>query len=82
MTLYVPTCPAEEMASVISALVGNEPPSELLKAVTALRSSTDASLRSLSDCLSTRQLIRICRKLSAYPTNSLYELLTEAMLIK
>ncbi|OQR77160.1 hypothetical protein BIW11_00481 [Tropilaelaps mercedesae] len=82
MTLYVPTLPADEEQKVLSALAGIQPPAELLKAVSSLRDSTDAALRSLSGCLSTRQLIRMCRKLSAYPNSSLYELLAEATLIK
>lgn len=82
MSLHVPTLPLEEEREVITRLIGTQPPTQLLEAVASLRASTDASLRSLAECLSTRQLIRLCRKWSAYPKSSLYELLADATLIR
>ncbi|CAG8696363.1 9366_t:CDS:2, partial [Acaulospora colombiana] len=45
----------------------------LLNFANHLRNSTDETIGSLSDSLSTRQLIRICRRLTLFPDESLYQ---------
>ncbi|CAG8455940.1 70_t:CDS:10, partial [Scutellospora calospora] len=44
----------------------------LLRLVNRLRQDTGETLKPLSDALSTRQLIRICRRLTLFPNESLY----------
>lgn len=82
MSLNLPPLPMTEERDILSKLVGSPPPQKLLDVVQAFRESSDAPLRSLAECLSTRQVLRICRKLQAYPESSLYELISEATLVK
>ncbi|XP_028966962.1 von Willebrand factor A domain-containing protein 8 [Galendromus occidentalis] len=82
MSLHLPPLPVAEQREVLSKLVGKSPPQELFDVISAFRKSSDAPLRSLAESLSTRQLLRLCRKLNAYPDSNLYDLLSEATLIK
>lgn len=82
LSLHLPPLPIAEEKEVLSKLVGIPPPGKLLEVVKAFRSSSDAPLRSLAEGLSTRQLLRLCRKLKVYPDLNLYDLLSEATLIK
>ncbi|CAG8469528.1 17842_t:CDS:10 [Acaulospora morrowiae] len=52
----------------------------LLNFANRLRSETDETMRSLSNSLSTRQLIRICRRLTLFPNESLYQAIHKASL--
>lgn len=82
LSLHLPTLPIDEEKEVLTKLVGAPPPKKLLDVVRAFRNSSDAPLRSLAEGLSTRQLLRLCRKLQTYPDSNLYDLLAEATLIK
>ncbi|XP_060665010.1 von Willebrand factor A domain-containing protein 8 [Drosophila nasuta] len=55
---------------------------QLLQLAQILRSSTDSMLQSLSGTLSTRQLLKLGRRLAAYPDSDVYELLQNTFLIK
>lgn len=82
LSLHLPPLPIVEEEEVLTELLGTPPPQKLLGIVQAFRSSSDAPLRSLAEGLSTRQLLRLYRKLQAYPDSNLYDLLSEATLIK
>ncbi|CAG8505992.1 1372_t:CDS:10 [Ambispora gerdemannii] len=52
----------------------------LLRFANRLRQDTDETIKILSDALSTRQLIRICRRITAFPDESLYDSIHKASL--
>ncbi|KAH8385795.1 hypothetical protein KR093_006032, partial [Drosophila rubida] len=54
----------------------------LLQLAQILRNSTDGTLQSLSATLSTRQLLKLCQRLAAYPSSDVYELLQNTFLMK
>ncbi len=74
----------EEELGVLSALTGH--PSqvlqEVLKVTQRLRQSEDASLRSVSNSLSTRQLLRVARRLGRFPDESAHGAITKACLAR
>ncbi|KFM72906.1 hypothetical protein X975_02246, partial [Stegodyphus mimosarum] len=74
----------QEEKMVIQNLVGktHEKIDLVLNFAHALRSSKDEALQSVSGSFSTRQLIRIARRLSSFPNESVYSLLTQACLLK
>ncbi|RHZ72552.1 hypothetical protein Glove_242g5 [Diversispora epigaea] len=66
----------QEEAQVLETLspgIDSENLSLLLRFANRLRNDTDETIKSLSNALSTRQLIRICRRLTLFPRESLYE---------
>ncbi|GFR87627.1 von Willebrand factor A domain-containing protein 8-like [Elysia marginata] len=72
----------EEM-DVISRLVPNLPDlGRLFDFVHSLRGSKDASLQSLSSNLSTRQLLRIARRLATFPSEDLHSVIRKACLAR
>ncbi|GAB6029233.1 von Willebrand factor A domain-containing protein 8 [Chamberlinius hualienensis] len=54
----------------------------ILAVAHALRTSSDPSLRSLAGSLSTRQLLRIGRRLNDYPNDNVYDLVQNACLAR
>lgn len=46
-----------------------------------MRNNSDSNLKSLSDHLSTRQLLRIAARLKRFPTDDIYEILQETFMI-
>ncbi|KAM8718667.1 hypothetical protein ACLKA7_001387 [Drosophila subpalustris] len=54
----------------------------LMSLAQILRSSSDPMLQGLSERLSTRQLLKLGRRLAAYPESDVYELLQNTFLIK
>uniref|UniRef100_A0A674JFP2 von Willebrand factor A domain-containing protein 8 n=1 Tax=Terrapene triunguis TaxID=2587831 RepID=A0A674JFP2_9SAUR len=62
----------KEMVSTCNAL--------LLSLTHKLRETNDPTAQSLASSLSTRQLLRICRRLSQYPDESLYHAVNKACL--
>ncbi|CAG8551920.1 10698_t:CDS:10 [Diversispora eburnea] len=66
----------QEEAQVLKTLspgIDSENLSLLLRFAHLLRNDTDETIKSISNALSTRQLIRICRRLTLFPRESLYE---------
>ncbi|XP_038049927.1 von Willebrand factor A domain-containing protein 8-like [Patiria miniata] len=77
-----PLSMAEEM-DVIQGMVPNTNLAtleSLLKLTHLLRNSGDTTLQSLSSSLSTRNLLRIARRLSSYPEEGLHEAINKACL--
>ncbi|XP_049790817.1 von Willebrand factor A domain-containing protein 8 [Schistocerca nitens] len=73
----------EEELQIISHLYGTQQArlmSSIVDFAHKLRSSTDPTLRSLANSLSTRQLLRIARRLSQYPMDSQRESIHRACL--
>jgi len=72
----------EEM-TVISTLVPNVPDlNKLFDFVHTLRQSHDGTLQSLASSLSTRQLLRIARRLSEFPGEDLHSIIHKACLAR
>ncbi|XP_051999049.1 von Willebrand factor A domain-containing protein 8 [Xyrauchen texanus] len=77
-----PLAKAEEMA-VLQGMVPNVPSEaveQLLHLTHSLRKSNDPTALSLASSLSTRQLLRICRRLSQYPQESVSHAVNKACL--
>nr|XP_056718077.1 von Willebrand factor A domain-containing protein 8 [Euleptes europaea] len=77
-----PLSKSEEM-KVINEKVPNVPGAaveQLLKLTHKLRETQDPRAQSLASSLSTRQLLRICRRLSCYPDESLSHAINKACL--
>ncbi|XP_053164187.1 von Willebrand factor A domain-containing protein 8 isoform X2 [Hemicordylus capensis] len=77
-----PLSKSEEI-KVIKGMVPNVPSAaveQLLKLTYKLRETHDPTAQSLASSLSTRQLLRICRRLSHYPDESLYDAINKACL--
>ncbi|XP_062831671.1 von Willebrand factor A domain-containing protein 8 isoform X2 [Anolis carolinensis] len=77
-----PLSKSEEI-KVIKEMVPNVPSTaveQLLKLTHKLRDTNDPTAQSLASSLSTRQLLRICRRLSHYPDESLYNAVNKACL--
>ncbi|KAI1241841.1 hypothetical protein IHE44_0005343 [Lamprotornis superbus] len=73
---------SEEM-EVIKQMIPNVPSVAVEKLLTVthkLRETNDATAQSLASFLSTRQLLRICRRLSQHPDESLYDAVNKACL--
>jgi len=73
-----------EELEVISQLTG-KPGSvleDVLRATHKLRSSEDTSLKSISTSLSTRQLLRVARRLQKFPDESTYSVINKACLAR
>ncbi|XP_020791891.2 von Willebrand factor A domain-containing protein 8 [Boleophthalmus pectinirostris] len=85
MFLYhtvTPMSKAEEM-ELIEGLAPNVPKEaveQLLNLTHSLRSTHDPTAQSLASSLSTRQLLRICRRLSQYPEESIAHAVNKACL--
>ncbi|CAJ0966033.1 unnamed protein product, partial [Ranitomeya imitator] len=60
--------------------VPNEAVEQLLTLTHRLRDTKDPTTQSLASSLSTRQLLRICRRLSQYPDESLHHAVNKACL--
>ncbi|KAJ6661690.1 hypothetical protein lerEdw1_013212 [Lerista edwardsae] len=77
-----PLSKSEEI-KVIKEMVPNVPSvavEQLLKLTDKLRETHDPTAQSLASSLSTRQLLRICRRLSHYPDENLYHAVNKACL--
>uniref|UniRef100_A0A670J864 von Willebrand factor A domain-containing protein 8 n=1 Tax=Podarcis muralis TaxID=64176 RepID=A0A670J864_PODMU len=77
-----PLSKSEEI-EVIKGVVPNVPSAaveQLLKLAHKLRETNDPTAQSLASSLSTRQLLRICRRLSQYPDERLYDAVNKACL--
>nr|XP_055071414.1 von Willebrand factor A domain-containing protein 8 [Misgurnus anguillicaudatus] len=77
-----PLAKAEEMA-VLHEMIPNVPKEaveQLLHLTHSLRMSSDPTALSLASSLSTRQLLRICRRLSQYPQESIAHAVNKACL--
>ncbi|KAL7742632.1 hypothetical protein ACLKA6_002000 [Drosophila palustris] len=73
----------EENQLLIQVVGEVHPKMKLLMALAQiLRSSSDPMLQGLSERLSTRQLLKLGRRLAAYPESDVYELLQNTFLIK
>uniref|UniRef100_A0A8C0ICB5 von Willebrand factor A domain-containing protein 8 n=1 Tax=Bubo bubo TaxID=30461 RepID=A0A8C0ICB5_BUBBB len=72
-----------EEIEVIKEMIPNVPSvavEQLLSLTHKLRETNDATAQSLASSLSTRQLLRICRRLSQHPDESLYYAVNKACL--
>ncbi|XP_017926659.1 von Willebrand factor A domain-containing protein 8 [Manacus vitellinus] len=72
-----------EEIEVIKKMIPNVPSvavEQLLSLTHKLRETNDATAQSLASFLSTRQLLRICRRLSQHPDESLYDAVNKACL--
>nr|XP_009670755.1 PREDICTED: von Willebrand factor A domain-containing protein 8 isoform X1 [Struthio camelus australis] len=72
-----------EEIQIIKEMIPNVPSAaveQLLSLTHKLRETNDATAQSLASSLSTRQLLRICRRLSHYPDESLYYAVNKACL--
>ncbi|KAL2310830.1 hypothetical protein Nmel_002507, partial [Mimus melanotis] len=72
-----------EEIEVIKQMIPNVPSVAVEKLLTVthkLRETNDATAQSLASFLSTRQLLRICRRLSQHPDESLYDAVNKACL--
>ncbi|KAL5014683.1 hypothetical protein ScPMuIL_008953, partial [Solemya velum] len=70
-----------EESEVIKTLVPECPDlSKLLAFVHSLRTSHDSTLLSIASSLSTRQLLRVARRLESYPSEDLYSVVQKACL--
>ncbi|XP_034614310.1 von Willebrand factor A domain-containing protein 8 [Trachemys scripta elegans] len=72
-----------EEIQVIKEMIPNVPTvavEQLLSLTHKLRETNDPTAQSLASSLSTRQLLRICRRLSQYPDESLYHAVNKACL--
>ncbi|XP_062982036.1 von Willebrand factor A domain-containing protein 8 [Elgaria multicarinata webbii] len=77
-----PLSKSEEIR-VIKEMVPNVPSAsveQLLNLTHKLRETNDPTAQSLASSLSTRQLLRICRRLSHYPDENLYHAVNKACL--
>ncbi|XP_054831079.1 von Willebrand factor A domain-containing protein 8 [Eublepharis macularius] len=80
---YMKPLSKSEEIEVIKEKVPNVPSAaveQLLKLTHKLRETPDPQAQSLASSLSTRQLLRICRRLSHYPDESLYHAINKACL--
>ncbi|KAG1058417.1 hypothetical protein G6F42_028684 [Rhizopus arrhizus] len=81
--IVVDSLPSHEEQEVLSALspgVDEDKLRQLLTFARRLRRDKDDTIRMLSSALSTRQLIRICRRLSYFENESLYIAIHKAAL--
>ncbi|CAO3595524.1 unnamed protein product [Absidia cylindrospora] len=81
--IVVDTLPSAEEQEVLSSLspgVDQDKLRQLLNFARRLRRDTDETIRMLSSALSTRQLIRICRRVSYFSNESLYKAVHKAAL--
>ncbi|KAF9979600.1 von Willebrand factor A domain-containing protein 8 [Mortierella antarctica] len=62
-----------QLLETLSPGVSPESLSLLLKFANHLRNSPDETIKTLSSAMSTRQLIRICRRLAVFPNESLHD---------
>ncbi|KAG0353898.1 von Willebrand factor A domain-containing protein 8, partial [Gamsiella multidivaricata] len=62
-----------QLLETLSPGVSPESLGLLLKFANHLRNSPDETIKTLSSAMSTRQLIRICRRLAVFPNESLHE---------
>uniref|UniRef100_A0A8B9ILM9 von Willebrand factor A domain-containing protein 8 n=1 Tax=Anser cygnoides TaxID=8845 RepID=A0A8B9ILM9_ANSCY len=69
-----------EEIQVIKEMVSIAAVEQLLSLTHKLRETNDATAQSLASSLSTRQLLRICRRLSQHPDESLYYAVNKACL--
>ncbi|KAM8820841.1 von Willebrand factor A domain-containing protein 8 [Eudromia elegans] len=72
-----------EEIQIIKEMIPNVPRvavEQLLSLTHKLRETNDATAQSLASSLSTRQLLRICRRLSHYPEESLHHAVNKACL--
>ena len=71
-----------EELEVLAELTGRPGPvlQDVLRVTHKLRTSEDASLRSISTSLSTRQLIRVARRLQQFPDEPTYSVISKACL--
>ncbi|XP_046400469.1 von Willebrand factor A domain-containing protein 8 [Ischnura elegans] len=71
-----------EELSIIESLYGKIDPAmkKVLDITHRLRSSADPTVKSLSGSLSTRQLLRIARRMALYPSDSVYDIIHRACL--
>ncbi|KAI8341541.1 hypothetical protein BC941DRAFT_416834, partial [Chlamydoabsidia padenii] len=76
----LPSAEEQEVLSSLSPGVNNDKLRQLLNFARRLRRDTDETIRMLSSALSTRQLIRICRRLSYFDNESLYKAVHKAAL--
>ncbi|XP_055954220.1 von Willebrand factor A domain-containing protein 8-like [Argiope bruennichi] len=74
----------QEEKIVIEKMVGNVSAkmNSILEFTHKLRNSDDDALRNVSSSLSTRQLVRMARRLSIFPDASVYNLITQSCLTK
>ncbi|GFS38586.1 von Willebrand factor A domain-containing protein 8 [Nephila pilipes] len=74
----------DEEKIVIQSIVGNvsEKIDRILQFTHKLRNSEDDALRNVSASFSTRQLVRMARRLSSFPDESLYNLIVQSCLMK
>uniref|UniRef100_A0A674JJU6 von Willebrand factor A domain-containing protein 8 n=1 Tax=Terrapene triunguis TaxID=2587831 RepID=A0A674JJU6_9SAUR len=73
-----------EEIQVIKEMIPNVPTvavEQLLSLTHKLRETNDPTAQSLASSLSTRQLLRICRRLSQYPDESLYHAVNKHMMV-
>uniref|UniRef100_A0ABM5FZN6 von Willebrand factor A domain-containing protein 8 n=1 Tax=Pogona vitticeps TaxID=103695 RepID=A0ABM5FZN6_9SAUR len=80
---YMKPLSKSEEIKVIKEMVPNVPSAaveQLLKLTHKLRETNDPTAQSLASSLSTRQLLRICSRLSHYPNESLYHTINKACL--
>ncbi|KAM4558944.1 von Willebrand factor A domain-containing protein 8 [Odontesthes bonariensis] len=85
MFLYhtvTPLAKAEEMGLIqgLTPNVPEEAAEQLLHLTHSLRKTNDPTAQSLASSLSTRQLLRICRRLSQYPEESIAHVVNKACL--
>ncbi|MEQ2314927.1 hypothetical protein AMECASPLE_016977, partial [Ameca splendens] len=85
MFLYhtvTPLAKAEEMGLIhgLAPNVPKEAAEQLLRLTDSLRRTKDPTAQSLASSLSTRQLLRICRRLSQYPEESIAHAVNKACL--
>uniref|UniRef100_A0A3Q2TY78 von Willebrand factor A domain-containing protein 8 n=1 Tax=Fundulus heteroclitus TaxID=8078 RepID=A0A3Q2TY78_FUNHE len=85
MFLYhtvAPLAKAEEMGLIqgLAPNVPEEAAEQLLQLTHGLRQTNDPTAQSLASSLSTRQLLRICRRLSQYPEESIAHAVNKACL--
>ncbi|XP_047456688.1 von Willebrand factor A domain-containing protein 8 [Mugil cephalus] len=85
MFLYhtvTPLARAEEMDLIqgLTPNVSSEAAEQLLHLTHSLRQTNDPTAQSLASSLSTRQLLRICRRLSQYPEESIARAVNKACL--
>ncbi len=74
----------QEERQVVSHMTG--PPGRVMEAVLAitqkLRNSEDAALRNIATSLSTRQLLRVGRRLQKFPQEDAYSTVSKACLAR
>ncbi|XP_037542623.1 von Willebrand factor A domain-containing protein 8 [Nematolebias whitei] len=85
MFLYhtvAPLAKAEEMFLIegLTPNVPKEAAEQLLHLTHSLRRTNDPTMQSLASSLSTRQLLRICRRLSQYPEERIFHAVNKACL--